>query len=376
MSWNGVGSMDNGSFPIGVHSFRKIREEGHYYVDKTGFANRLIRKGKHYFLSRPRRFGKSMFVSMLQELFEGNRSLFEGLAIHDGWDWSTKHPVIRLDFNGEEFEVPGHLEEHAIGQIKDAEQGNEIDPPEKDVRAPRRLSNLIRALHKKTGKRAVILVDEYDKPILDALDMPKIARANFKNLCGLYSTIKLREDEIKFSFFTGVTKLSREGKSLIPNSLRDITINPNYSAICGYTESDLDCVFASELDGLDRGKIREWYNGYNWLGEEKVYSPYDILYLLKRRKFKPWWFDSGDSEFLIRNLRKHDLMPVTLSKMQDRRSMLESFDINNIAPEAMLFQFGYQTIAEAIKIAGLKKYKMDYPNHIVRQCLNVQLQKE
>lgn len=362
--------MESKTFPIGIQSFREIREHGLYYVDKTGYANLLSREGKHYFLSRPRRFGKSLFVSMLKELFKGNRKLFEGLAIYDVWDWSTSYPVIRLDFNGDDFSNPEHLEEHTSDLIEEAEEEYGIDPPAASHRASRRLSRLIRELYKKTNKQVVVLVDEYDKPILDTLHIRDVAKLNQRYLRGLYSNIKLREDEIRFSFLTGVGRFSRVSWFSGLNNLKDITLIPEFSEICGYTESDIDSVFASELQGLDREKIREWYNGYNWLGEEKVYNPYDILYLLEQRAFEPWWFESGSSEFLVETLKRHDVMSVNLDQMQARGSLLGSFDIDNVAPETLLFQSGYLTIVETARIAERTSYKLDYPNREVRQCLN------
>ena len=192
--------------PIGIQTFREIREEGYYYVDKTAYARRLAGDaGKHYFLSRPRRFGKSLFVDTLKELFEGAEPLFRGLAVHDDWDWSKRHPVVRLSFGGGNFKQRGFLEETAAAQIDDvaARAGVGAGGP---ASAPVRLRRLIEALSARAGARVAVLVDEYDKPILDALDEPRTARANRDGLRGLYSTIKDCDAWIEFTFITGATR--------------------------------------------------------------------------------------------------------------------------------------------------------------------------
>ena len=170
--------------------------------------------------------------------------------------------------------------------------------------APGRLASLLEALHEQAGQRVAVLIDEYDKPILDALDTPEVARANRDFLRGLYAVIKDSDAHIHFSFITGVSKFTKVSLFSGLNNLRDITLTPRYSAICGYTEADLDTVFAPELPGLDRDKIRGWYNGYNWRGEEKVYNPFDILLLFDEREFEPWWFETGTPAFLVETLFK------------------------------------------------------------------------
>ena len=190
--------------PIGIQTFRKIREASCYYVDKTPYITRLVEEGTHYFLSRPRRFGKSLFIDTLKELFDGSESLFRGLSVHAGWDWSQRHPVVRLDFSGGNFRRPGRLEEHATAQIEDIGRRAGVGAGESGS-APVRLRRLIEALHERTGRRAAILVDEYDKPILDALDTPDMAKANRDDLRGLYGTIKASEAHVEFTFITGVS---------------------------------------------------------------------------------------------------------------------------------------------------------------------------
>ena len=193
--------------PLGVQTFRKIREENRYYVDKTGYAARLVEEGDHYFLSRPRRFGKSLFVDTLKELFEGNEPLFRGLAVHDRWDWSVRHPVVRLDFGSGDFKEPGYLHEDAAAQLAAIERRAGVAA--EDASAPVRFRRLLAELHRRTGQRVVVLVDEYDRPILDALEAPRIARANRDYLRGLYSVTKTGDAHIRFSFLTGVSRFSK-----------------------------------------------------------------------------------------------------------------------------------------------------------------------
>ena len=271
--------MTKRKLPIGIQTFREIREEGCYYVDKTAYACRLVDEGKHYFLSRPRRFGKSLLVDTLKELFEGNEPLFRGLAVHDRWDWSVRHPVVRLDFSGRNFTESGHLDLNLAAQLDAMERRAGVGTPY--PAGPERFGHLLETLHERSGQRVAVLVDEYDKPILDALGTPELARAHRDALRGLYSAIKFSDAHVKFTLLTGVSKFSKVGIFSGLNNLKDVTLDPRYSAICGYTDTDLDTVFAPELPGLDRDEIRRWYNGYGWRGGEKLYNPFDILLLFR-----------------------------------------------------------------------------------------------
>ena len=357
--------------PIGIQTFRTIREDGCYYVDKTPLMHRLAAEGTHYFLSRPRRFGKSLFLDTLKELFEGSEALFEGLHIHRRWDWSVRHPVVRLSFGAGHFTEPGYLHKNLMAQLDGAEEragvGSRYDT------APERFGRLLAKLHAHAGERVVVLVDEYDKPILDALDTPEVARANRDYLRGLYAVIKDCDAHIRFSFITGVSKFSKVSLFSGLNNLTDLTLDPRYSSICGYTEADLDTVFAPELPGLDRDRIREWYNGYGWLGEEKVYNPFDILLLFDRRKFGAWWFETGTPAFLVETLFKRRVSALALDEMVGSEDLLSTFDVDDIATEALLFQTGYLTIAGEENLGEKVLYRLGYPNREVRQSLNDRL---
>ena len=361
--------MNKRKLPIGIQTFRKIRAEDCYYVDKTAYIRRLLDEGTHYSLSRPRRFGKSLFLDTLKEVFEGNEPLFAGLYIHDQWNWSVRHPVLRLDFSSGTYQGPDDLRKEVSAQLNALEEEAEIVPRDDDT-APARFRRLMKVLHERSGQRVAVLVDEYDKPILDALEVPDIARANRDFLRGLYSTVKFADSHIRFTFLTGVSKFSKVSLFSGLNNLIDLTLDPRYSAICGYTEADLDTVFAPELPGLDRDEIGTWYNGYNWLGEEKVYNPFDVLLLFRNREFGAYWFETGTPAFLVETLFKRKVSSLTLDNMVGSSDLLSSFDVDAIAPEALLFQTGYLTIHRTERRGGEMFYRLGYPNREVQQSLN------
>ena len=377
-----------------MQTFRTVREQDRYYVDKTPYIERLLDEGAHYFLSRPRRFGKSLFLDTLKELFEGTEALFTGLHIHDrgDWDWSVRHPVVRLDFAGGSFKDPGYLQINLAAQLDGMEVAAGVSP--RYDTPPERFGYLIRTLHERSGQRVAVLVDEYDKPILDALDTPEIARANRDYLRGLYGVI---DAHVRFTFVTGVSKFTKVSRprtfaegcldgrrgwdigeaggaadgALFSdlNNLTDITLDPAYSSICGYTEGDLETVFAPEMAGLDRERVREWYNGYSWLGAEKVYNPYDVL-LLRRRKFAAHWFETGTPAFLVDTLFERRVASVSLDRTVSTEDLLSRFDVEHIGTEALLFQTGYLTIKGEEELGGKALYRLGYPNREVRQSLN------
>ena len=354
--------------PIGVQTFSKVRGDNCYYVDKTFYIRRLLDEGEHYFLSRPRRFGKSLFLDTLKELFEGNQPLFEGLAIHDRWDWSVRHPVLRLSFGSGLFKEPGQLALTLKEQLAAAERRAGV-ATDYDT-APGRLASLLEALHRQAGRPVVVLVDEYDKPILDALEEPEVARANRDFLRSVYAVVKESDTHIRLSFITGVSKFSKVSLFSGLNNLKDITLNPHYSAICGYTDEDLDSVFAPELEGLDREQVRDWYNGYSWRGDEKVYNPFDILLLFDTREFAAHWFETGTPTFLVDTLFDRRVSALALDGMVGSAELLSTFDVGDMPTEALLFQTGYLTIERPEPRGGEMFYRLGYPNQEVRQSLN------
>ena len=358
------------TLPIGIQSFRNIRDRNCYYVDKTGYAVRLFEEGTHYFLSRPRRFGKSLFVDTLKHLFQGDRDLFAGLEAHSIWDWSIRYPVVKLSFGSGNFKDPGTLQTRVQEQLLDLEI--ECGVEARHQSATGRLEHLIRTLHRQTGQQVVVLIDEYDKPILDAMDNPDFARANRDYLRGFYAVIKDCDEHVRFAFLTGVSKFSKVSLFSGLNNLNDITLDERYAAICGYTEEDLDRVFSPHLQGLDREQIRDWYNGYSW-GAASVYNPFDLLLLFDRREFKAWWFETGTPTFLVKTLIEHDVSTANLDGMLVTEDSLGKFDVDSIAPEALLFQTGYLTIGERETRRGQRRYRLVYPNREVRQSLNASL---
>ena len=355
--------------PIGIQTLREIRTEGHYYVDKTPLALRLVEQGKYYFLSRPRRFGKSLLIDTLAELFEGNRALFEGLYAETRWDWSKNHPVIRINFGDGVLHSREALDKRIDLILLDNYQRLQLPVPEgQDV--PGLFGQLIQRAHQKFGQRVVVLVDEYDKPILDNITQPDTARQMRDGLRNLYSVIKGQDAHLRFGMLTGVSKFSKVSLFSGLNNLNDITVSPEYSALCGYTDTDVDTVFAPELPGLDRDAIRDWYNGYNWLGES-VYNPFDLLLLFQKRQFMPYWFETGTPTFLVDWLMQQpETFTPRLEHWQTDLELLGAFDVDGMEPEALLWQTGYLTIASTRQLPGMTEVHLTLPNREVRASLN------
>lgn len=353
--------------PIGIQTFSEIREEGYYYVDKSEYAHKLVEQGKYYFLSRPRRFGKSLFLDMLKELFEGNEALFRDLFIHDKWDWNVKYPVIRISFGGGVLKSGAELKEK-IGEILNTYQHIfevEYEQPSNSGR----FAELICKVYKKFGERVVILIDEYDKPILDNIESSEIAVDMREKLKDIYSVIKDLDQYIKFTFFTGVSKFSKVSLFSGLNNLEDITINKIYSAICGYTDEDVDTVFKDEVVLSERDELRRWYNGYNWSGTS-VYNPFDLLLFFREHHFRPYWFETGTPTFLIKLLSQRQQFTPDISQIMAPETLLSTFDVDNIPSEALMFQAGYLTIDSVRYVPGRMEIKLRYPNLEVQASLN------
>ena len=276
--------------------------------------------------------------------------------------------MVRLSFGGSNFTEPAHLHANVMAQLEAVAEQQGVSV--RYATAPERLAFLLRTLHTHTGQRVAVLVDEYDKPILDALERAEVARANRDFLRGLYGVIKDSDAHVRFTFLTGISKFSKVNLFSQLNNLTDLTLDPVYSSICGYTEGDLDTVFAPELAGLDRERVREWYNGYSWLGTEKVYNPYDVLLLFRRREFAAHWFETGTPAFLVDTLIERRVATVTLDRTVSTAELLSTFDVGNIATEALLFQAGYLTITGKEELGGMALYRLGYPNREVRQSLN------
>ena len=352
--------------PIGIQTFQNLVQEQYCYVDKTPFLLGLASRGKYYFLSRPRRFGKSLFLSTIKAAFQGKRELFQGLYLESNWDWDAIHPVVHISFGSgvvrsiEELQVSfdeilyDHQKAYELTYAKDSRKG--------------RFAELIQALHDRYDRKVVVLVDEYDKPILDNIGNPELALKVREELKNYYSVIKDADPYLQFVFITGVSKFSKVSLFSGLNNLEDITINPEYSSICGYTQDELESVFAERLHGLDLEAIKTWYNGYNWLGKE-VYNPFDILLYLKSREFRPYWFETGTPTFLIKLLQTGKYYIPALEELAVSEKLLGSFDVEQIEVETLLFQAGYLTIKSVQQVAGTRRFQLGYPNLEVKQSL-------
>ncbi|WP_333708213.1 ATP-binding protein [Tepidimonas ignava] len=378
--------------PIGIQTLRDIRDGGYYYVDKTPQVARLADSGKYYFLSRPRRFGKSLLIDTIAQAFAGQRALFEGgeaavalgvdpavanrprLFLAEHWDWGRHHPVIRLSFAGGRLEQRSDLERSIRRQLRDNAHrlGVALSDPD-DVAGS--FDELITRAAEAHGQQAVVLVDEYDKPILDNLEAPEVARAMREGLRNLYSVIKGRDADVRFAMLTGVSKFSKVSIFSGLNNLYDLTLDPAYGALCGYTEEDLDTVFAPEFEAaaaegqpLDRAEVRRWYNGYAW-GPTSVYNPFDVL-LLDKRQYRAHWFETGTPTFLVQWLQRKGFFTPRLEQLWASEALLSAFDVDGIEPEAMLWQTGYLTIREHIITPRGPMYTLALPNHEVRTALN------
>lgn len=352
--------------PIGIQTFREIREEGHCYVDKTPLVARLVEEGKYYFLARPRRFGKSLLVSTLAAAFAGERELFAGLHLEHHWDWNRHAPVIVLDFSEGVLDSRQRLDQRIRRMLDIQAEAQNLALHQEEVSD--RLEELILKLHASRGERVAVLVDEYDKPILDHLHQPERALELREGLRNLYSVLKSQDARLRFVLLTGVSKFSKVSLFSGLNNLKDITLDERFATLCGYTQAELENVFAGWLAGVDLTELRQWYNGYNFLGES-VYNPFDILLYLDHREFRSYWFEAGTPTFLVNLLKLRHYPIPTLENLEVGEELLSSFDVDVIEPEALLFQTGYLTIQERYQRGSLYRYRLRYPNREVRASL-------
>ena len=354
--------------PIGIQSFEVIRSENYYYVDKTPFIKKLVDEGKYYFLSHPRRFGKSLFLDTIKQAFLGRRELFEGLYLENNWDWSAKHPVIHISFGAGVVEDEEDLIRTIFFLLEQNQESLGIKCKHLDDYKNCFFELIIRAAEKFKSK-VVVLVDEYDKPILDRLVEKELAVRIREKLKNLYSVLKEADPYLKLVFITGVSKFSKVSLFSGLNNLEDITLSPSYATICGYTQEEFERVFADRLEGVDLERVRLWYNGYSWLGEA-VYNPFDILLFLKENIYRPYWFETGTPTFLINLLLERNFYFPELEDLTAGDEILESFDVDLIEPEAILFQTGYLTIKGVEEDGVFRVYHLGYPNLEVRVALN------
>mgnify|MGYP005842622613 CR=1 FL=1 len=352
--------------PIGIQTFSKIVGDC-YYADKTHFIKRLADTGEYYFLSRPRRFGKSLLVSTLKSAFSGQKELFEGLYLYDNWDWTTQWPVVHISFGSGFARSVDDLRTNFEEILYDHQKLHDIQFGKKSLKG--RFSELIEILAKRYEQNVVVLIDEYDKPILDNIAHPETAAAIRDELKNLYSVIKDSDPYIKFVFITGVSKFSKVSLFSGLNNLNDITLEKRYSAICGYTQTELETVFADRLDGIDLAEMRKWYNGYNWLGEE-VYNPFDVLLYLDSGEFRNYWFETGTPGFMVELLRTGRYYIPGIQHLTAGEEIVGSFDVEHVNAETLLFQTGYLTIENFEQVGAFRRYRLRYPNLEVRASLN------
>ena len=359
--------------PIGVQTFSEIIRDNYCYVDKTALLYQLAQSGKYFFISRPRRFGKSLLVSTLASLFAGEHELFNGLAIEPLWNWSQSFPVIHISFGGGVVDSREALEQRLRHILLRHEEQYEL-PHHADVDIPGQFSDLILGLHRKFRQQVVLLIDEYDKPILDNLvaGRDEVAVAVRDGLKGFYSVIKDSDQYVRFCLLTGVSKFSKVSLFSGLNNLKDITLAPQYATLCGYTEPELYDVFVEWLHGVDKDMLREWYNGYSFDGE-RVYNPFDVLLYLDARQFRAWWFETGSPSFLLRVLQREGVTAPELSSLQADEALLSTFDVGRISIEALMFQTGYLTITATENIGGSLFYRLGWPNREVRQSFHTSL---
>ncbi len=364
--------------PIDLQSFEIIREEGFLYVDKTRYIHQMIEEGRYYFMARPRRFGKTLMVSVLRNLFTGNRTLFNGLWIagHGKWQWQT-FPTVVLDFNAISHDTPENFKSGLENRLKMIALEYQIE--NQATMLKEQFQDLIIGLYEKTGQPVVVLIDEYDKPIIDHLGKGtaalEIAKANRDILKAFLGTLKGAEvaRRTRFVFITGVSKFSRVSIFSDLNNLIDISMSPKYAAMLGYTEQELESYFKTNLHQLARAhdlddagalaRLKQQYDGYRFSRKPiQVYNPFSVLRALSELEFANYWFETGTPTFLINLLHQGDYNLPKIEHMQVSEQIFSVYDLESLGVEALLFQTGYLTIKD---VHG-RLFTLGYPNQEVK----------
>jgi len=368
--------------PLGIQNFRKIIEGNYVYVDKTQHIYNLLNDASYYFLSRPRRFGKSLLLDTIGEVFNGDKELFKGLWIYDS-DYSfNKHPVIRLDMSNISNKTPDALENSLSNYLKIC-YISEGFTFEKNLAADNYI-NLIYLLFNKYKQRVVVLIDEYDKPILDHIDDLKTAAENRQALRGFYGILKSMDPYLRFIFITGVTKFTKTSIFSGLNNLLDITLMNDYAGICGIPVDRLEKIFRDYIELLKvndsfkqydniAGEILAWYDGYSWDGKERLLNPFSLLNFFRQKKFKPHWYSTGTPGFLMDMIKMKPESYLRLKNLEIIEEMLDTFDIEGIELEPLLFQTGYLTVKDTLHKKGSPVYILDIPNYEVRDAFSMQV---
>ena len=369
-------------YPIGIQSFAQIREDGYVYVDKTALIHNLVTTGKIYFLSRPRRFGKSLLVSTLKNYFLGRKELFKGLAIEKLETEWKEYPVFHIDFNGSNFTVPGTLEDILDGTIKGWEREYGKSQDYTDI--GKRFAYVLKQAHEQSGRRCVVLIDEYDKPILDVLDTgikgeqeeTLLEERNREVLKGFYSVFKAADDDLQFVLLTGVTKFSQVSVFSGFNQPADISMDIRYEALCGITQEELEHYFAGPIsDMADRegiskqemtGLLKRQYDGYHFSkAMTDIYNPFSLLNAFATQDMQDYWFRSGTPSYLIRLLAHTDEnLDELTGKYYDPQEFID-YKANVEKPLPMIYQSGYLTIKDYKPRRGT--FLLDFPNNEVKK---------
>ena len=371
--------MQERKLPIGIQGFEKLRTDHFLYVDKTEYIYEMVHNNVPYFLSRPRRFGKSLLLSAIKAYWEGKRELFSGLAIEkleannpDAW---KRYPVFYFDFNGENYQKTAALEAMIDEQLRRWEK--EYSPENEKGSLGERFRNLLIAAKKQTGLRSVILVDEYDKPLLDVVDKPDLQEHNKEVFKGFFSTLRSYDEYIQFIFITGVSKFHKVSIFSDLNQLTDISLSKKYAGICGITDKELTAYFENELadlaavQGFTQGdcliQLKKAYDGYRFhpLGEG-VYNPYSLLNAFFNEEIGSYWFETGTPEFLIKLLkeRSFDIRRFTNRTIFANESVLKDYTGDLLDPIPLLYQTGYLTISDYD--SSRKRYTLCFPNEEVK----------
>ena len=364
--------------PIGVQSFKKLREDNFEYVDKTAYISRLVGDSIQYFLSRPRRFGKSLLLSTLKAYWEGKKELFKGLAIEklesnnkDAW---KNHPVFYFDFNGENYSTTP-VENVLAKHLKRWEEIYDITDNSETL--GERFQNLLIKVSEKTGMRCVVLVDEYDKPLLDLIDNPEMQEHNKAVFKGFFSNLKSCDEYIRFVFITGVTKFHKVSIFSDLNQLKDISLNEEFSGICGITESELKENFAPEITAMSQKNgiteeecltmLKKQYDGYRFHHNGvNVYNPFSIINAFSDKEFGSYWFESGTPTFLVKQLRDNgfDVRRFVNKTIYAAENVLQDYTGDNLSLTTLLYQSGYLTISDYN--SRLRRYTLCFPNEEVK----------
>ena len=356
-------------YPIGIQSFEKIRREGYVYVDKTELVYQMVSRGSYYFLSRPRRFGKSLLLSTLDAYFSGKRELFKGLAIEGlEKDWKA-YPILRIDLNTEKYDAPEKLDGVLDRNLSLWEELYGSRAYERTFGG--RFEGIIRRAFQQTGKPVVILVDEYDKPLLQAISNPDLLDDYCKTLKGFYGAVKSMDEYIKFAFFTGVTKFSKVNVFSDLNNLEDISLNKRYATVCGVSETELHEIFDEEVGNLAEAcgmtkpdcyaKMKKNYDGYHFSANSiGMYNPFSMLNTLANREFKDYWFETGTPSFLVELLQKTDYHLEYLQEERVTADVLNNIDVMAEDAIPIIYQSGYLTIHGYDE--RFKKFILGFPN--------------